>query len=136
MDDLARDFVDSYCRRSGVGRDWMLRFRKPVPCDCGDATCEGWAMVPLEWSDWRGSRHSPTLRPCRGCDRPVMWCQTAKGSAIPLDPEPVESGNLVVVTGNPDGSGPRLALYARPMDDGPRFVSHFVSCPRASAFRR
>lgn len=31
-----------------------LAYRNVVPCHCDDQLCEGWAVVPLGWTDWRG----------------------------------------------------------------------------------
>ena len=36
---------------------------------------------------------------CRSCGAGIRWARTLKGKAIPLDPSPVDDGNLVVVAG-------------------------------------
>jgi hypothetical protein len=64
---------------------------------------------------------------CRTCKRPIVWAITATGKRIPLDPEPVKGGNLRLVDGR--------ALAARD-EPGPRFVTHFATCPFASEHRR
>ena len=128
------EFEQAYARRSGVALEWLLQHRHAVPCDCGDELCEGWAMVPLEWADWRGRRHAPTLRPCGRCDQPVMWAQLSSGRPTALDPDPIESleaPGWVIESRNPDGSGARRARYVvRGERAGePRYVGHWETCP-------
>lgn len=70
---------------------------------------------------------------CRSCGAPVRWERTAAGKPIPLDPEPVPTGNLAfrddgrVVTCLEDGGWPQ---------DAPRYVTHFATCPNADQHRR
>ena len=84
---------------------------------------------------------------CARCKAPVLWAETqAHGKAIPLDPEPVEGGNITLhrrrvgipvavvlgrkqldsLRGQAVRFGPPLVLYQ----------SHFASCPFADEFRR
>lgn len=52
---MSRDeFMIAYARRSGVSVDWLRERRHAVRCDCGEDGCEGWAMVPLDWTNHRG----------------------------------------------------------------------------------
>lgn len=70
------------------------------------------------------------LGTCRSCRAPIRWAHTQKGHRIPLDPEPVEGGNLVEVA-------PGIVRVVEPGDpSGARFVSHFATCPNAGAHRR
>ena len=78
---------------------------------------------------------------CRSCGAEVTWATTDAGKGIPLDPEPRQDGNLVIVGDDHFGT-PRVRLD-RPDDNqgalfGPseRYVSHFVTCPDASEWRR
>lgn len=43
-------FIRRYCKRSKVSWFYLRNYRKAVRCDCGDPTCEGWVMVPVD--DW------------------------------------------------------------------------------------
>lgn len=47
---MTRDeFEQGYAERSGCTVEWLhLHDRWAVPCDCGEAGCEGWQMVRLE----------------------------------------------------------------------------------------
>ena len=50
MEELGRDeFEQGYAERSGVTVDYLHSMGQYAePCDCGDATCTGWAMVRIE----------------------------------------------------------------------------------------
>lgn len=68
----------------------------------------------------------------------MSWATTPAGKLIPLDPEPVEDGNLAVHR-DPDG----VHLYARVLKAGEdpesherRGRTHFSSCPHADQHRR
>lgn len=67
---------------------------------------------------------------CRSCGRPVVWSQTEAGKYIPLDPEPVYDGNVVL-----EAHG-ALARVVAPRRDVKRHISHFVTCPNAGQHRR
>ena len=72
---------------------------------------------------------------CKSCHAPIVWATTKRRKVpIPIDVEPRDDGNLVLV-----GEGP--PFFARPPDllldrDEPKYVSHFASCPSASYHRR
>lgn len=36
------EFIDGYCTRSGITREFFLLHGDAVPCDCGEGTCAGW----------------------------------------------------------------------------------------------
>lgn len=67
------------------------------------------------------------------------------GTGNPIEPDPVEGGNVRLIE---RGAGEKpLAIYDRPKnprppqlgeppDDGVRYVSHFVNCPDAPAWRK
>lgn len=40
-----QEFIDGYCKRSGVTWGDLSRRFVALPCHCGEASCEGWAMV-------------------------------------------------------------------------------------------
>lgn len=66
---------------------------------------------------------------CRSCGAPVVWAHTENGQRIPVDPQPITGGNLLLVG----------------LTDPPRVVydkrhgthrTHFASCPHAKQWRR
>ena len=64
---------------------------------------------------------------CSSCGASIRWARTEKGKAIPVDPEPVTDGNLIV-----DEAG-----VARVVGAGKgTHRSHFASCPEASQHRK
>lgn len=83
---------------------------------------------------------------CRSCGASIQWAITdEKRNMIPLDPEPVEHGNVVVkdphfathrgtawlvhVLNDVEVIGPRI-------DGEPLYVKHFFTCPNADRHRR
>ena len=66
---------------------------------------------------------------CKSCHAPIIWGYTINGRRMPLDPEPVSGGNLVL-----DGQKVRGATA----EDAPglRRSSHFSTCPEAGSHRR
>ncbi len=48
------EFESAYANRSGVTVDWLRERRHIVKCDCDEAECEGWACVPLDFTNHRG----------------------------------------------------------------------------------
>lgn len=99
------------------------------------------------------------VKACRSCNANVIWVigekadrKTGQFTRMPLDAEPVPNGNVVVVSG-PDpilGEGfPEIPIarylnrveqaQLRPIgasEVGPRFVSHFGTCPQAKNWRK
>jgi hypothetical protein len=76
---------------------------------------------------------------CRSCKKPIIWAVTTKGRRMPLDPEPVENGNLIL---RHRMSGLPTALYlthgadVELQPDEKRYVSHFATCPYAAQHRK
>jgi hypothetical protein len=72
----------------------------------------------------------------------IRWCVTLRGTAIPVDPEPRDDGNLVLIeTVFQSDRGPVTHTVARQPDallerDVPRYASHFATCPHAAEHRR
>lgn len=66
---------------------------------------------------------------CRSCGQIIDWAITENGRRMPLDPDPVDTGNLVVVDGV--AHPPRLGD-----EELPRRVSHFATCPDAGVHRK
>lgn len=70
---------------------------------------------------------------CRGCGNPLLWVETEHGRPMPLDPDPVPGGNVVI-----DASGVAI-VFARAGQAPKRFdryVPHAKTCPAAGASRR
>lgn len=75
---------------------------------------------------------------CRSCHAPVQWVtMEGSGKSNPLDPEPVENGNVEVYTGE-DGQlmGRIVTDTADRLFTPPLHLSHFVSCPDAKRWKR
>jgi len=71
---------------------------------------------------------------CRSCGAPVLWVTTINNKAMPLDPEPVEDGNLFLTD-----EGVATVIEPGSLWDHlpiPRYVSHFVSCPDRDQWRK
>lgn len=80
---------------------------------------------------------------CRSCKAPIRWAETDAGKAIPIDPEPVPTGNLVmthVTVGGPVRVRYVRVRYVRKGEqlspEAPRYVTHFVSCPERDQWRK
>jgi hypothetical protein len=78
---------------------------------------------------------------CRSCGAEIKWARTEKnGKPIPVDPEPVEGGNLELHADD-DGELVARALCGQEqtlpgMDLPDRYVSHFATCPNADQHRK
>ena len=77
---------------------------------------------------------------CKGCSAVMIWATTEGGSAIPLNPDPVAGGNIVMTSvpgaGGPDAPSSLRATYVTPDPAVPRYVAHFTTCPAAKKFRK
>lgn len=81
---------------------------------------------------------------CRSCGQRIVWVWTEAGKRMPVDPDPVQDGNVRSLRG--DGQLFESALVeVVPRDSGdtlfgavtePRYVSHFATCPQAADHRR
>lgn len=76
---------------------------------------------------------------CRSCGAPILWAKgdSNAGKANPIDPEPVENGNIALTF--PQHAYEELrARYLRKGDvrTPPLYVSHFATCPNAKGHRR
>lgn len=86
--------------------------------------------------DYPTARCGSEKRP--GCGALIIWTtNVVTGKRMPVDAEPTEKGNVVLVTGN-DGPEARVLtrdeLVRRPTTRG-LYLSHFATCPNAQAFR-
>jgi hypothetical protein len=69
----------------------------------------------------------------------MAWVVTAaKGNRMPLDPDPVDDGNVWIIE-HPEHASPVVGV-ALHHDDIPAdivtYVSHFVTCPFANQHRK
>lgn len=77
----------------------------------------------------------PEITPCRSCKAPIMWVHHSRtGSIMPLDAEPVPDGNITLVDGLAHVHNGEL--FEEMMPEGPRYRSHFVTCPDAATYRK
>jgi len=75
---------------------------------------------------------------CTSCGAAMVWVLTTKGNRMPLDPDPVDDGNvwvLMVKSGTPV-VGVSLTADGVPPNVTERYVTHFVTCPHAKEHRR
>lgn len=78
---------------------------------------------------------------CRSCDREIEWVVVAKsGKNMPIDPFPVEGGNIAKLPTTDGATGNKLVEYVHAggmlMDERELYVSHFSTCPNADQHRR
>jgi hypothetical protein len=70
---------------------------------------------------------------CRSCRAPIRWERTKSGKAIPLDVEPNDGGNVVLVDGVAQVLGPiDVALLAA---DAVRYMPHHATCASVDEWR-
>jgi hypothetical protein len=64
--------------------------------------------------------------PCKGCGREMAWARMPSGARNPLDPESIWDGSVIL-----DGPGEAHVGRKREIEEhtGPRFVSHWATCP-------
>lgn len=71
---------------------------------------------------------------CQTCNAPIEWAVSAStGKKMPLDAAGVANGNVILRDGKAHVLTP-IELSALPPGT-PRFVSHYVSCKQAEAWR-
>ncbi len=79
----------------------------------------------------------PEPKRCGSCGASVRWLVTHLGRAMPVDADPVHTGNIVI-----ESDDTTAGVHVRPHDpllDDPgitRWVSHFATCPNAEQHRR
>lgn len=74
---------------------------------------------------------------CRSCGAEILWAQTERNKAMPLDAEPSSLGNVVLVK---LVDGREVAKYVSPTTAEvyhslPHYHSHFSTCPDAGQWR-
>lgn len=79
---------------------------------------------------------------CRSCGAPVVWAVTVDGRRMPVDRDPVDGGNVLLAPSVEPGGSPTATVVGKRVqetlfgDNGPRYVSHFATCPDANRHRR
>ena len=80
---------------------------------------------------------------CRSCFQPIRWVETENGKRMPLDPDPVPGGNVII---DREGVGQAPPVVRVLSSAGQTmigfdaelltYVSHFATCPNAADHRR
>lgn len=71
---------------------------------------------------------------CRSCGAQIIWIRSAKtDNLLPLDAEPVPDGNTYILDGK---AVIQKGDIFDEMIDGPRYKSHFATCPNAQQHRK
>lgn len=82
-------------------------------------------------------RPGPVVSACRSCGAPLLWVITDGGKRMPLDADPTPAGTFVVADRDRDAL---RVSYVAPdallIDDPPRYVSHYATCPDADRWRK
>jgi len=70
---------------------------------------------------------------CHGCGRPIQWVETMRGKRMPIDPEPRDDGNIILLTGY-TSVGPTMARRAKVIRAGEHlgethYATHLATCP-------
>lgn len=70
---------------------------------------------------------------CRSCKRPIVWRKTQNQKAIPIDPDPVEAGNIMIHDADTCTvlSADERAGILRNDPHTKLHVSHFATCPNS-----
>ena len=81
---------------------------------------------------------STNVKPaCRSCGARLLWALTEKGRRIPLDRNPVPTGNIEI---EETDEGPPMSRVVPVLSPGlfptVRYKSHFATCPNAKRHRR
>ncbi len=76
----------------------------------------------------------PEPQPCSSCPAMIIFVQSAKsGHWQPLDSEPVPEGNILIIDGK---AHVMCGDLFEAMHSGPRYRSHFMTCPAARDHRK
>lgn len=85
-----------------------------------------------------GGRPVRCVATCRTCNAEIFWALTTSDKLIPIDVEPVATGNIEIELDELDGKNTAVVVDpSQPSLFGkPRYNSHFVTCPDANKHRR
>lgn len=75
---------------------------------------------------------------CRSCPATIRWVITSSGRKMPLDPMPVDDGNVLITDETLENLPVARVLLKNdtPPAGVVRYVSHFVTCPNAKEHRQ
>lgn len=76
--------------------------------------------------------------PCRSCHAPVIWCESERGRAQPVDAEPAEGGYLAVGEPLVAGGSPVARRVPTHLAFGRHDLrkAHHQTCPHGRAWQR
>lgn len=83
--------------------------------------------------------------PCRTCGAPVLWVKTEKGARMPLDPEPVEGGRVIIAMGPQMGQETAhtetrgetgVRLKCKEPAARTAYMPHHATCPQGREWQR
>lgn len=63
----------------------------------------------------------------------MRWVDTATGTRLPIDPDPLPDGNIMLLA---NGRCKVVPVEERAACVAPLFKSHFATCPMAEEFRK
>jgi hypothetical protein len=76
---------------------------------------------------------------CQSCKAWIIWAVTERGRRMPVDAQMNIGGTLVLCYEVDELDRPtsgQMVLQAPADYRGPKWISHFATCPKASAWRR
>lgn len=74
--------------------------------------------------------------PCRGCRLDIAWVRTTNGKAMPIDPLPNPSGNVIVRYENGALVASVLVASDTNRPQGVAFMPHFATCTAINRTRK
>ena len=75
---------------------------------------------------------------CRSCHEPIRWVKTRKKKNMPIDDQEDPEGRFVI-NGETEEGVPTVGYLGEDeakVYSGPRYQSHFKTCPNADQHRR
>lgn len=71
---------------------------------------------------------------CKSCGASIIWIKTKSANLMPIDAAPVEGGNIAIL----DDTAHTISgkLFDDMIEPGPRYVTHFATCPGAAHHRK
>ncbi len=88
-------------------------------------------------ADTTGGSKVPENARCGSCKALILWARSAKtNSPMPLNLPPSAEGNVVIVDGLAHVLGQGDLFEPMLPTEGPRYTSHFATCPNAERHRK
>lgn len=76
---------------------------------------------------------------CQSCGAAIFFAVTPSGSRMPIDANPTDDGNVLVMQSRSNPDDKKAVVLARDAEkprDRRLFTSHFSTCPKAAEHRR